>query len=168
MTRNRKPKKVATPDDFRRYDGGHCFDLWRRLPPGWRCPACGRTAFEIMRWCRRGPKPSKGFAEPYWGWMAGLHEHHDHAQPWLWRGSGRFPETVICDHCNSADAAAKRKLGLPSTFSFSPEEIGRFIRAEPHVGHDIDYAEAERIYIRLTGIEGNTVADPDQNRFPAP
>src|SRR3546814_10453770 len=63
--------------------------------------------------------------------MAGLHEHHDHARSWDGIGVARFQPTVLCDQCNSADGAAKRRLKLPNNFSFSPAEIARF-RSEEH------------------------------------
>lgn len=81
------------------------------------------------------------------GWMAGLHRHHDHSTgDAIDLGQGRFPGTVICDQCNAADGLAKRKLGLPSDFSFSPTEIGRFIIATPYGKHKIDYDKARSVY----------------------
>ena len=69
--------------------------------------------------------------------------HHCH-------GAGRFPKTLICGDCNSADGAAKRKLGLPATWSFTPAEISAFISVSPHSGATkIDYAIAQRIYEAL-------------------
>jgi len=41
---------------------------------------------------------------------------------------------------------AKRKLGLAKSFSFSPQEIGRFVKATPHAGHTIDYETAREVY----------------------
>ena len=63
--------------------------------------------------------------------------------------NGRFPMTTICDQCNSSDGAAKRKLKLPKAFSFSPQEIGRFVKATPHGKHEIDYDVAKEIYESL-------------------
>lgn len=83
------------------------------------------------------------------GWMAGLHEHHDHARSWDGVGVARFTPTVLCDQCNSADGAAKRRLGLPDNFSFSPAEIGRFVTSRSHGKHVIDLELAERIYRSL-------------------
>jgi len=59
---------------------------------------------------------------------------------------GRFPETVICDQCNSADGAAKRKLRLPKDFSFAPYEIAMFVTAIPHGKHKINFDAARAIY----------------------
>lgn len=75
------------------------------------------------------------------GFTISLTRHHCH-------GAGRFPPTLICGDCNSADGAAKRKLGLPEDWSFSPEEIARFVAAAPHSGVTrIDFDEALRIYV---------------------
>jgi hypothetical protein len=86
------------------------------------------------------------------GWAAGLHRHHDHANDTFRYGrSGtsvpvRFAETVICEQCNSADGTAKKKLGLPAEFSFSPVEMRQFVRATPHGFHEIDYAAALAVF----------------------
>jgi hypothetical protein len=142
--------RTPTEDDYRTFDGAHCHAVWARLSDEWRCPACRRTKFEVMRWARRYPNQlgSPG-AKPYMGWLAALAGHHDHASD-AWRpghtAQPRFPETIICDQCNVADGTAKRRLGLPPTWSFSPEEIGRFVVAAPHQKHAIDLATAEAIY----------------------
>ncbi|ATY34961.1 hypothetical protein CVN68_22655 (plasmid) [Sphingomonas psychrotolerans] len=81
--------------------------------------------------------------------MAGLHEHHDHARSWTGVGTARFLPTVLCDQCNTADGAAKRRLKLPENFSFSPSEIGRFVASTPHGKHQIDYDLAAEIYSAL-------------------
>jgi hypothetical protein len=79
------------------------------------------------------------------GWKSALHKHHDHNYP------PRFPETVICDLCNSADASVKIRFRckMHPDFSFSPEEIQSFIRAYPHGWHEIDYSKAWEIYCRV-------------------
>jgi hypothetical protein len=56
---------------------------------------------------------------------------------------------VLCDQCNAADGAAKRRLKLPDNFSFSPVEIAQFVTATPHGKHVIDLGLAERIYMSL-------------------
>lgn len=149
-------KRKPTLEDYRVYDGAHCPNLWKRLGDEWQCPACGRSKFEIMRWTKRqrfvrsgdGRIVKDGY---FYGWMAGLHSHHDHAVPLTTeypRPVGRFTETVICDQCNSADGHAKRRLGLPENFSFSPAEIRQFITTEPHGRHKIDLELARQIYLR--------------------
>ena len=144
--------RVPTMEEFLAYDGAHTKLLWQRMGPDWRCPSCRRNKYEILRWTTRFPKS----AAPYMGWVAPLHGHHDHGSDSP--GSGirsRFPETIICDQCNSADGAAKRKLKLPSNFSFSPMEIGRFVKPQPHGPHTIDYQLAQALYeaIRLSSME---------------
>ncbi|EGF93800.1 conserved hpyothetical protein [Asticcacaulis biprosthecium C19] len=67
------------------------------------------------------------------------------------RAPARFKPVVICEQCNSADATAKRKLGLRKDFSFSPLEMRQFVRATPHGFHHIDYDLALRIYTNAVG-----------------
>lgn len=141
----RNTMKLPTDEDYRSYDGAHCSNLWRSLDEEWRCPACKRSKFQILRWTKRYFKSGVGKCAPYFGWIAGLHTHHDHSQPFL-SNQGRFAETIICDQCNSADGTVKRRLRLPRNFSFSPSEISCFVRIAPHDRHRIDFAEAQRIY----------------------
>lgn len=86
------------------------------------------------------------------GWAAGLHTHHDHGADAARYGlpgprrMPRFPDEVICEQCNAADAAAKRKLDLPRDFSFAPFELRRFVTATPHGFHEVDYETALAVY----------------------
>ena len=147
--------RFPTTTDYNNYDGAHCHRLWAELDDDWVCPCCKRTKRLIMRWTTRrlykyvGNKmKDKVVTKTYKGWMAGLHGHHDHAiHSCLSPHLARFPETIICDHCNCADGSAKRKLGLPKDFSFSPSEIGEFVKSYPHRGHKIDYEKAKEIYL---------------------
>jgi rubredoxin len=142
--------KVPTPEEYSTYDGAHCFRLWASLSETWHCPACGRSKFEILRWTTRYRRTRDGGREPYKGWMAGLHGHHDHSVgPVDSESRGRFPVTVICDQCNSADGRAKRILEIRDDFSFSPEEIRQFVVPTPHGRHRLDLDEASRIYRAL-------------------
>jgi len=79
------------------------------------------------------------------GWLSVVNRHHDHVEDHF-PGTARFPRTEICDLCNNADAAAKRALGIPRWFSFSPEEIGRFVAATPHGLHVRDDETARVIF----------------------
>lgn len=62
--------------------------------------------------------------------------HHDHTSDiehgtfhyFLMRN--RFSPAAICEDCNMADAKAKKIIGAPDWFSFSPREIGYFCRLE--------------------------------------
>jgi hypothetical protein len=152
------PPRIPTDAEYAAYRGEHCFALWRRVGSSWVCPACGRTRREIMRWTRRGARPCIGITQPFNGWMAGLHTHHDHGanvsegdygfyRPEL----ARFDATIICDQCNSADGRAKRQLQLPAAFSFSPEEIRAFVIAAPHVSHRLRLDVALRLFKATLG-----------------
>lgn len=78
--------------------------------------------------------------------MAGLHKHHDHSVSLLSGEEPRFEQTIICDQCNAADGIAKRKLYLPTRFSFSPNEISWFVVPRPHSPHEIVYEAAKVVY----------------------
>ena len=145
-----KPIRIPTDAEVAAYRGEHCFALWRKVGPAWTCPACGRDKRQIMRWTRRGARPCIGQAEPFMGWMAGLHTHHDHAAP-AWAHEGRFEHTVICDQCNAADGQAKRALRLPATFSFSPTELRQFVVAVPHGSHRLRLDVALLIFKEVIG-----------------
>lgn len=139
--------RIPTDQEYKAYDGEHCFRLWREVGDSWKCPVCRRTRREIMRWTRRQPKPMKGITKSYMGWMAGLHRHHDHSQgEYVDLARGRFPATIICDQCNAAEGRVKQKLCLPAVFSFSPQEMAQFITAIPHGRHKIDLDKAWHVY----------------------
>lgn len=136
--------KQPTQDDYLKFDGGGCHKIWQATTEDWRCPSCERSKFEILRWTRRQANSRR---EAGMDWYAALHWHHDHVQGKnVDVGNGRFKKTLICDHCNSADGAAKKKLKLPSKFSFSPQEIRLFIQATPHEKHSIDLDKAKEVY----------------------
>jgi len=137
-----KFRQIPTDQDYENYDGGHCKILWNNRPPNWHCPGCDRNKREILRWTYRNVNGNF-----FWGWIAPLATHHDHS------GNNRFPETVICQDCNSADGAAKRKWHLPSKWSFSPSEIRQFINPTPHATHEINHQKALSIYRSIS--EGN-------------
>jgi hypothetical protein len=141
--RRRRLLKVPTVEDFESYRGGHTFKKWQAQPKDWRCPGCERSRFELLTWTRS----ITGYGAPrgQYQWLAPLHEHHDH------RVDGyvlppRFPSTVICSDCNHADGRAKRQLGLPSWFSFSPAELRQFLTGHPHNGVVIDLKKALEIH----------------------
>lgn len=149
-------RRVPTPEEFLAFDGAHCKQLYRRLDASWCCPSCRRSKFELLRWTLLFPHT----LTPYEGWAMGLHAHHDHRADSVWingqlqRSSWppRFPETVICEQCNAADASAKRKLKLPKSFSYSPVEIGSFVTATPHGWHLLNYQLAQRIFESITQV----------------
>ena len=133
--------RIPTREEYRGFDGLHCFRLWRGQDDAWRCPACARSKFELMTWGRR----RSGNAVQYGptGWVAGLHEHHDHSP------LQRFPPSVVCCACNAADGAMKRLLKLPAFFSYAPAEIREFIRPRPHQVHVIDRQTALNVWRRV-------------------
>jgi hypothetical protein len=94
----------------------------------------------------RFPRSPKRFES----WMAGLHEHHDHAQSHDGMSVARFSPVILCDQCNAADGAAKRQLSLPPDFSFTPQEIAQFVMAQPHLPHTLDLSIAQSIYDTIT------------------
>jgi hypothetical protein len=66
------------------------------------------------------------------GWTIALTWHHCHNE-----SKKRFQKTLICGECNNADGAVKRRFGLPSSWSFSPQEIAQFVKTFPHSGKTI-------------------------------
>jgi hypothetical protein len=138
--------KIPTHEDYRSHTGLHYRNLWASIDDGWICPACGRNKFQIMKWTLRFPASPHKFMD----WVAALHKHHDHSVAPFENGQHRFSETLICGQCNAADGSAKRKLGLPSNFSFSPQEMRTFIQATPHGKHTINFDLASKIYQSLS------------------
>ena len=140
--------KIKTPtyEDYLNHDGLHYHQLWNSIGNEWVCPGCGRSKFQLMRWTRRFPNKPNSFM----GWVAALHKHHDHSIDFFKSGHTRFPETLICGQCNSADGTVKRKLKLPINFSFSPQEMRTFILATPHGKHEINYDVALAIFNSLS------------------
>ena len=139
-------RRIPTHQEYLAYDGAHTHRLWAEVGPNWVCPACNRSKFQVLRWTTRFPKSPKAFQD----WMAPLHRHHDHSAGVFSNRCSRFPETIICDQCNAADGAAKRKLKLPKNFSFSPAEIAVFVVATPHDKHAINYEMAYEIYVAIS------------------
>ncbi|MCK4118444.1 hypothetical protein ACI2UK_13480 [Ralstonia nicotianae] len=134
---------------------------WACTPMQWACPACGRSKPEIGRLNAKGEL------------MCRLVEHHDHMQDlvekefehqcksqktivadeFAKRFAARasqmvsaYDNAIICDDCNAADPAAKSAVGTHKDFSYSPQEIRRFVRSRPNAPHDIDVEEAGRIW----------------------
>ena len=142
MCRRRTPVRVPSPQDLAAYKGGHTNRKWAQLPPHWRCPSCGRSKFEQLRWTKSltGCGVAKGESQ----WLAPIHEHHDHGADAGTRPA-RFAATMLCFDCNNADGRAKRALSLPEDFSFAVEELRIFIHGIPHCGVDLDLSLASRI-----------------------
>lgn len=134
---------------------------WACTPMEWTCPACGRAKPEIVRLNTNGHL------------MCRLVEHHDHmkdlvkaeferqckaqkvivADEFAKRFAARasqmvsaYDNAIICDDCNAADPMAKAAVGTHKDFSYSPQEIRRFVRPCANVPHEIDAEEAARIW----------------------
>jgi hypothetical protein len=137
VLKHNRERRIPTQAEMLAFDGAHCHKLYTALCADWRCPGCGRSKYELIRWTMLFPHhPDK-----HPGWAAGLHMHHDHGA-----APRRFDDTLMCEQCNSADKDAKRELGLPKEFSFSPQEIKRFVIGTPHGRHLLNYAAAAQAY----------------------
>lgn len=110
-------RKLPTEQEIRNFVPHRGRDIWLFLDESWRCPVCGRGKRELMRW-RKGTGGSGQ-------WTCSLHLHHDHGDRWTGR-------RLVCGDCNAADGIAKRLLKLPSSWSFSPDELASFVKCEPN------------------------------------
>ena len=135
--------------------------LWAYTPTSWKCPSCQRSKVQIARPNKNGDL------------MCRLVEHHDHMKDLLLRkfqsisasmervladeaaeGFAKrsapmvsaYDNTVICNDCNNADAAAKKLVRAHASFSFSPQEILEFVITVSGAEHRIDHAIAARIW----------------------
>lgn len=136
-----KYSRIPTPDEIASFKGAHCGALYAwALRTEWKCPSCGRSPGQLIRWTKVQGPAALNADEHGMGFTITLTKHHCH-------GGVRFGTTLICGDCNSADGTAKRKLGLPASWSFTPSEIGRFVSVAPHSGATkIDYGVARQIY----------------------
>jgi hypothetical protein len=148
MAKTAKYSRIPTPAELDAFSGMHCAKKYQlAVATGWQCPSCSRSARELVRWTEiRGPSWRARYGDEHgMGFTVSMAEHHCH-------GRGRFSRVLICGDCNSADGAAKRKLGLPEHWSFAPAEIARFVTVGPHSGATlIDYEEALHIYKACCG-----------------
>ncbi|MCF8707865.1 hypothetical protein [Rhizorhapis sp. SPR117] len=140
-------------------------EAWANTPLEWMCPACRRPKIDIAR------KTGSGLV------LCQLEWHHDHLgdaamrilRERAWHGVPdaqlsqrkracaavlplieRFAETLVCVDCNAADAAMKAELGpcAHRDFSFSPLEIGAFVRPRPHSPHERDLVRGREIWAK--------------------
>lgn len=141
--------------------GAHLNKWWVRTPMDWECPSCKRKKTQIAK------LDSRNYAS------CQLHEHHDHMKDIVQRmfeeiSSSReqvvatelaerfavrtsfaisaYDNTVICADCNKADGLAKLKIKAHQDFSFSPAEIGRFVKPRNNQEHEIDAEIASVIW----------------------
>lgn len=130
---------------------------WIGSTQDWKCPCCARSKFAISRPGNQGQI------------LAKLVIHHDHmgdvlvaafnaafreAETSTPQINGKrlverigtafaaYEEVLICEDCNNADSRAKKVVGTPADFSFSPRLISRFVRPKDHSPHEIDRAAA--------------------------
>ena len=138
-------------------------EAWAENWIDWKCPVCNRHKVEIARLTDHDVL------------LCQLDYHHDHLGdhasaimrahlpadlpdtilPLRKRAIAvavslveRFSETLLCNDCNAADGAMKAQLGkaVPSSFSFRPSEIARFIRPQPHRSHDLNLALGAQLW----------------------
>lgn len=134
---------------------------WVFTATDWACPACNRVKADIVRLNQHGYV------------MGHLHEHHDHMVDFLEREFTRVSEsrdvvvadevakkfvdrtayalsaydnTIVCSDCNYADGSAKRLIGAPKEFSFSPSEISQFVVPRANAEHELDHAAVQRVW----------------------
>jgi hypothetical protein len=145
----RRSPRIPTQEDFEAYRGAHTHKIWASLPRHWRCPSCGRTRFQLLTWTKSLTGSSKRAFGDY-HWLAAIHEHHDHRSE---NGAyaPRFARAYICSDCNSADGVVKRRLKLLPDFSFSPQELSRFVVGHPHCGVEIYFEAAKNLYELVRG-----------------
>jgi hypothetical protein len=142
-------------------DRFHMVSWWVMTAQDWTCLGCGRNKVDIARTNNQGEA------------MCHLHEHHDHMKEVLERRFNEFAvaraevvadevcksfasrsaamiiayeSTVVCADCNNADTVAKRLVGTPDDFSFSPQEIRQFVISAPNRTHEVDETTARMIW----------------------
>ena len=151
MGKTKKYSRIPTKVELESFTGMHCSELYSEaVTNSWRCPSCNGTAQQLVRWTDiRGLCWRDKYADEHgMGFTIAMAKHHCHA-------GRRFATTLMCGDCNSADGAAKRKLGLPSSWSFSPAEIAQFVTVEIHSGATkIDYDKAMQIYKETESCRG--------------
>jgi rubredoxin len=125
---------------------------WAWTEPDWQCPACGRRKPELVRLNQNGHL------------MCRLVEHHDHMQDLLLKRFREFStslsqvvadefaerfakrsakmvsaydNTIVCNDCNNADVLGKKAANAHPDFSFSSQELRRFINARANAAHTI-------------------------------
>jgi rubredoxin len=138
-------------------------EAWAQTWVDWQCPCCQRRKLEIARLTDKGVL------------LCQLDWHHDHladAAGDVIRSKAtvgvsdellitrkracaaalplieRFAPVLLCNDCNAADAVMKARLGanVPRAFSFSPQEIARFITPTPHASHALDEEVGRKLW----------------------
>jgi len=134
---------------------------WVLTKPTWTCQYCKREKSDIVR------KNKHGYL------ICHLHEHHDHMKDYVKKlfeeisstkeivladslsekfsirtsfALAAYDNTVICIDCNEADAIAKKEVKTHRSFSYSPDEINKFIVVNKNDKHIIDSKKALEIW----------------------
>ena len=141
---------------------------WASTWTGWQCPCCGRDKIALSRMsegnvllCRlelhhdhieQSVKAIFNALDP----RAGGSDDADHSRQRSDAKAGalalveRFRPTLICMDCNLAEGETKLRLPtIHRDFTFSPNEIARFIRVLPNQKHEIDLAAAAALWTEL-------------------
>lgn len=148
-------KKHHKVDDFEMNSN------WIGSAQDWFCPCCNRSKFQITRVGSKGQILAKSVV------------HHDHmgdalksafhaafeaagtdveqngGQRLVERIGGAFAayeEVLVCEDCNNADTTAKKLVASPPYFSFSVNQIARFICPNNHQPHEVDRATAQTVW----------------------
>lgn len=149
---------------IKRHHGIDEFEMnsnWIGSSQDWFCPCCKRTKFQISRIGSKGQI------------LANSVIHHDHmgdalksafhvafeaAGTDVQQNEGQrlverigstfsaYEEVLVCEDCNNADTKAKKLVASPANFSFSVNQIARFIRLNNHQPHEVDEATARRVW----------------------
>ena len=142
-------------------DGAHLNRWWVMTPVTWQCPCCKRTKGEIVRLNKKNYLTCQ------------LHEHHDHMKDVVKElfenfsveqnivvadelsekfavktafSLSAYDNTVVCFDCNKADADAKKIVKAHKYFSFSPNQISKFLIVTPNEEHKIDLNQAQDVW----------------------
>jgi hypothetical protein len=159
--KSRKWSQLPTSAEIAAFTGLHCTRIyWGCVGSRWQCPCCDRSAQELIRWSEITGQYWRAHYGDTWGmgWTISFARHHCHNAESGGMGQ-RFETTLICGDCNGADGAAKRKLGLPAWWSFSPAEIREFVQCVAWSGRTvIDYEVAAAIYTGVMAGFGRAAA----------
>jgi len=117
---------------------------WVNLEQAWTCPICERKKISIGRVGKSGKI------------ILDIVTHHDHSSDYLDCDYGRrtqrtlyaqrFDPITVCAECNVAEANVKGAIIAEQWFSFSPEEIRRFIDPGSNRKHITDLDVGRAIY----------------------
>lgn len=127
----------------------------------WICPGCKRNKSQIARLNKHGELTCylvihhdhmKSYIETRLGEYVGSLKAF-HASPeseafakTLSDAVAAFDDVLVCPDCNAVDSVAKKLLGCPAVFSFTPRDIAHFVIAEPNRPHRIDPERLKEVW----------------------